>query len=206
MLLARSSEDCQTQNLGNNERRICRTVHPVVGKAIGRNALRMQRAEAHFIAEEGPARHRHATGKKGIDRGIEPDDGDALCAKEFGSAWLSVSAAAQRENDGLLRLRDAAEHGPKLLGFQRSKCWFAVPFEKFGDAQASGLFNAVVQIDEAPRELTRQERPDSGLTGAHESGEANDRGASCARARSWKLRHDTGTNEINRASGCELYH
>src|SRR5579859_2989007 len=200
MLLARASEDCQTQNLGYNERGICRTLFPYTTLFRSRNALRMQRAEARFIAEEGPAGHRHATGKKRIDRGIEPDDRDALCAKEFGSAWLGVSAAAQRENDGFLRFRHAAEHGAKLLGFQRSKCRFAVPFEKFGDAQASGFFNAVVEIDEAPRELTRQERPDCGLTGAHESGETNDRGASCAPARSWKLRHDTGTNEINRAS------
>ena len=94
----------------------------------------------------------------------------------------------------------------KLLGFQRSKCWFAVSFEEFRDTQAGGFFDAVVEIDEAPRELTRQERPDCGLTGAHESGEANDGGARHDPARIWKLRHDTGTNEINRASGCELYH
>jgi len=67
MLLARAGEDCQAQNLGYNERRIRRTVHPVVGKAIGGNTLRMQRAEARFIAEEGPAGHGHATRKEGID-------------------------------------------------------------------------------------------------------------------------------------------
>jgi hypothetical protein len=67
MLLARASEDCQTQNLGYNERRICGTVHPVVGKAIRGNAERMQRAEARFIAEERPAGHGHATRKERID-------------------------------------------------------------------------------------------------------------------------------------------
>jgi hypothetical protein len=57
-----------------------------------------------------------------------------------------------------------------------------------------------------PRELASEERTGSGLAGAHESGEANDRRAGRTPARNWNLRHVTGANEVNRASECELYH
>jgi len=45
--------------------------------------------------------------------------------------------------------------------------------ENFRNAQAGGFLDAIIQINEMPRELARQERADSSLAGAHESGETN---------------------------------
>src|SRR5207244_13063906 len=78
--------------------------------------------------------------------------------------------------------------------------------EKFGDAEVGRFFDAVVQVDKAPCKLAREKRADGGLAGAHEAGETNDRGTKCAPARNWILRHDRCADEINRASGYELYH
>jgi hypothetical protein len=206
MLLAGAVKDIETQDVGNDERGIRGAVYPIIGELIGGYALRMQRAEACFIAEKWPAGHGHAAREKGIDRGIKPDDGDTLRAKKFGSALLRVSSAAEREHGGFFHLGGAAEDGAKLLGFEHAKSGFAVALEKLGDTQARGLFDAVVEIDKAPGELAREKRAYGGLAGAHESGETNNGGARRAPARNWILRHDAGAKEINRASGCELYH
>ena len=48
-------------------------------------------------------------------------------------------------------------------------------FEKFRDAQAGSIFDAIIQIDETPRQLAGELRADSGFSGAHKSGEGDDR-------------------------------
>src|SRR5260370_39883287 len=47
-------------------------------------------------------------------------------------------------------------------------------FEKFRDAQAGSIFDAIIQIDETPRQLAGELRADGGFSGAHESGQSHD--------------------------------
>jgi hypothetical protein len=47
--------------------------------------------------------------------------------------------------------------------------------KKFRDAQAGSVFDTVIEIDETPRQLAGELRADSGFSGAHESGEGDDR-------------------------------
>ena len=58
----------------------------------------------------------------------------------------------------------------KLIGFDLAKCRFAEAFENLRNGKAGGFFDARIEIDEAPGQLTSQERADSGLAGAHEAG------------------------------------
>ncbi len=134
----------------------------------------MQRAKAGFIAEQWPASHGHAAREQGFDRGIEPDDGDSLRAQKIRRARLRVGAAAEREDGRFAQFERASECGAELRGFEQAERRLAVAFEKFRDAQAGSVFDAVIEIDETPRELASELHADGGLSGAHESGEGDD--------------------------------
>jgi len=129
------------------------TVHAVIGKLIGRKALGVERAEAGLVAEQRAAGHSHAAGEKNFDRGVEPENGNAGGAKKFGATGLRIGAAAESEHGAFLELGGAAECGAKLVGFDRSKGGLAEAFEHFGDGQTRSLFDAFVEIHEAPGEL-----------------------------------------------------
>ena len=46
--------------------------------------------------------------------------------------------------------------------------------KKFRDAQAGSIFDAIIQIDETPRQLAGELRADGGFSRAHESGQSHD--------------------------------
>ena len=141
----------------------------------------MECAEAGFIAEERTSGHGHAPGKQKLDGRIEPEDRGAGVPQKFRAAGLSVRTTTQRENGGFLELGSAAQGGAQLIGFDLAKGRFAEPLEDLGDGKACGLFDALIQIDEAPRELAREESADSRFARTHKAGEAKDLGA-CGRA------------------------
>lgn len=167
--------DVEAEDFGDDASGFAGAVDAVIGELIGRETLRVQGAEAGLVAEERAAGHGHAAGEKDFDRRVEPDDGDAGGAEKFGRALLRVGAAAERQDDRLFLLEDAAERGAELVGFDLAKGLFAEAFENLGDAQVRGGFDAIVEIDEAPSELTREQGADRGLAGAHEAGEAKQR-------------------------------
>ncbi len=82
----------------------------------------------------------------------------------------------------------ATQSGAQLIGFHLAKGAFAEALENFGDTQASGLFDAFVQIDEAPRQLAGQQRAHGSFAGAHEPGQAKHLQARLGWSRR-KLRH-----------------
>ena len=71
--------------------------------------------------------------------------------------------------------------------------------KKFRDAQAGSVFDAVIEIDETPRQLAGELRADSGFSGAHESGESDDR--------SWKsASHAESLDEcVTRRKECGMF-
>src|SRR5579872_686058 len=172
-----AGDDVEAKNFGDDARRIAGTIDAMLGELIGRETLRVERAEAGFVAEERAAGHGHAAGEQDFDGSIEPHHGDACGAAKFGSALLCVGAAAECEHDRFFQFEDAAESGAKLVGFNLAKGGFAEALKHLGDAHVGGGFDAVVEIDEAPGELAREKRADSGLAGAHEAGEAKQRDA-----------------------------
>src|SRR6266436_6634086 len=94
-------------------------------------------------------------------------------AQKFGRAGLRVGAAAEGKNERLFPFQGAADGGTQLIRFNFAECRFAEALENFRNAQAGGFLDAIIQINEMPRELARQERADSSLAGAHESGKTN---------------------------------
>ena len=172
-----TGDDVEAENFGDDAGGFAGAVDAMVGELVGRQALRMERAEAGFVAEERAAGHGHAAREEDFDGSVEPDHGHACGAKKFGSALLGVGAAAERENDGFFEFEDAAERGAELVGFDLAKGGFAETLEHFSDAHVGGGFDAVVEIDEAPGELAREECADGGFAGAHEAGEAEQRDA-----------------------------
>src|SRR5882724_2584353 len=187
MVLARANKKIETKDFRYDDGGVTGTIHTKVSKLIRRQALAMQRAKARLIAEERTAGHGHAASEQRFNRGIEPDDGNALRAQKFGSALLGVSSSAQGKHEGLLCFCCAAEDRTELLGFKRAKGGFAKTFKEFRNAQAGRFLDAVIKVNEAP-------------------GEPNYGGARHAPAKNRILRHDAGANEVNRASECELYH
>jgi hypothetical protein len=168
-----AGKDAEAQDIGDDERWFASAVHAVVGELIGRKPLRMQRAKAGFIAEKRASGHGHAAREQSFDWGVEPDDGNALRAQKIRRAGLRVSAATEREYGRFAQFECAPERGAELRGFEQTKGGFAVTFEKFGDAQAGSVFDAVIEIDETPCELAGELRADGALAGAHESGEGD---------------------------------
>ncbi len=162
-----------------------------IGQLIGRQALRMELPKADFIAKERAAGHGHAASEQDFDGRIEPKDGHSGGAKKFGAALLGVRAAAESENRAFAKFSGAAEGSAKLIGFELAEGRLAVAFEKLRDADASGGFDAVIEVDKAPAKLAGQQSADSGLAGTHESGEGKD-------GKTWRLRHQTRNDESPR--------
>lgn len=170
-----AGDDVEAEDFGDDARGLAGAVDSMVGELVRREALRVERAEAGFVAKERAAGHGHAAGEQDFDGSVEPDDGHAGGAEEFGRALLRVRAAAECEHDGLFHFENAAERGAKLVGFDLAECGFAEALEDFRDAHVRGGFDAVVEIDETPGKLAREEGADGGLAGAHEAGEAEQR-------------------------------
>jgi hypothetical protein len=57
-----------------------------------------------------------------------------------------------------------------LVRFQLSKSEFTVALEKFGDRDARGLFDALVEIDEVPAELASETSAYCTFARAHKTG------------------------------------
>src|ERR1700689_390454 len=184
-----AGEDVEAKDFGDEAGGFAGAVDAMIGELVGREALRVQSAEAGFVAEERTAGHGHAACEQDFDGCIEPDDGDASGAEKLGRALLSVGAAAEREHDRFFLLEDAAERGAKLVGFDLAKFRFAEAFENFGDAHVGRGFDAVVEVDEAPGELAREQSAHGGLARAQESGEAEQRYALLRRKRARRLAH-----------------
>src|SRR5260370_32000124 len=135
----------------------------MIGLLVGRQALGMERAETGLIAEERAVRHGHAAREQGFDRRIEPNDRHADGAEKFERAGLRISAATEGKDERFFQLYSAAERGAQLVRLDLAECCFAESLENFRNAQACGFLDAIVQINEMPGELARQERADSGL-------------------------------------------
>jgi len=175
MSRAGDGRDAAAEDFGDDLRWFTGAVDAMVGELVGREALGVERAEAGFVAEERAARHGHAAGEQDVDGRIEPENGDPGVAKKIGAAGLRVGAAAESEDGAFLEFEGAAEGGAELLGFELAESGFAVAFEELRDGDAGGFFDTVVEIDEAPGELAREEGADRGFARAHETGEAKKR-------------------------------
>jgi hypothetical protein len=160
---------------------IARAVHSKVSELIRGKTLRMKCAETGFIAKERTSGHGHAPGKQKLDGRIKPENWGAGVSQKFRAAGLSVRTTAQREDRGFLELGGAAQGGAQLIGFDLAKGRLAEALKNLGNGKTGGLFDALIQIDEAPRELAREESANSRFAGTHESGKAKDLGA-CGRA------------------------
>src|SRR5580704_15165701 len=102
-------DDVEAEDFGDDAGGVAASDEAVIGELIGRETLRVQGAEAGLVAEERAAGHGHAASEEDFDGGVEPNDGDICGAEKFGSAWLSVGAAAEREDDRFVLFEDAAE-------------------------------------------------------------------------------------------------
>src|ERR1051325_3088202 len=142
----------------------------MIGELIGGETLSMERAKAPFISKERTAGHGHAASKQRLNGGIEPDNRDALCAKKLGSALLRIGSSAEREYERFFCFGCTTEDRAELVGYKSAKSGLPKTLEKLRNTQAGGFLDAVVEINEAPGELAREERADGGLAGAHESG------------------------------------
>ena len=168
--------------------------------------MRVQSAKAGFVAEEGAAGHGHAARQQNFDGRIKPKDGGAGGAEKFRAARLRIGAASKSEDRTFLQFGSAAESGAKLIGFHLAKGGFAEALEDFGNGEAGGFFDAVIEIDETPGELAGKQSSDGGLAGAHETGETQDLEAGLRPAHRSRSCHAIAARKVNRASRCELYH
>src|ERR1700758_2152505 len=180
-----AGEDAKAEDVGYDEWWFTGAVHTVVGELVRRNALRVQSAKPGFVTKQRAAGHGHAAREQSFNRRIEPDDRNALRSQKFRRTRLGVSAAAECDYGRVAQFESAAEGGAEVRGFQQAEACFAMALEKFGDAQAGSVFNAVVEINEAPGELAGQLGAYSRLAGTHESGEGDNRdGRSASHAES----------------------
>src|SRR5205807_341275 len=74
--------------------------------------------------------------------------------------------------------------GVKRVRLELAEECLAEALEDLRDGEAARLFDALVEIDKAPRELPREERTNGSLAGTHEAGERNNRHARSKAARS----------------------
>jgi hypothetical protein len=172
--------DAATQDFGHNRSGVAGTINAKISELIGREALGVERAKAGFVAEEGTPGHGHAAGEKDLDGCIEPDDGDAGIAQEFGGPGLGVSAAAEGEDGGLEAFGSPAQGQAKLIGFQLAESGFAMALKKFRYGNAGNFLDSFVEINETPAELFGEAGANRAFAGTHETGEADNR---CARWR-----------------------
>ncbi len=152
-------------------------VHPVVSKLIRRKTLRVESAEAGFVAEKRTAGHGHTARQENFDGRIQPQNGSSGSAQKIGAALLRVSAATEGENGAFFELRSATERSAELVRFDLAESEFAESFENLGNGEAGGSFNAVIEIDKMPGEVPREEGANGGFAGTHKTGQAQNRGA-----------------------------
>jgi hypothetical protein len=164
-----STYDALPQNLFYYTRWRTGAVHSKVGLLIRGEALGMQGSKTGLIAKQRPSGHDHTPGQEGIDGSVKPEDWRAGSAEEIGAAGLGVSTASQGENSAFPLFRGAAECGAQLICFDLAKGRLAQALEYFGNGEVRCFFNAGIQIDEAPSQLTGQQGSDGGLAGAHEA-------------------------------------
>jgi hypothetical protein len=167
-----SGNDSAAEDFGDYAGRFAGAVNAVVGLLIGRETLRIEGSEARLVAEQRAAGHGHAASEQNIKGGIQPDHRDASRAKKFRRARLSVCSTAEREDGGFLVFSGTAESGAQLVRFHLAKGRLAQALEDFRDSEAGSLFDAIVQIDKAPSELTREEGANGCFAGTHEAGKA----------------------------------
>src|SRR5215475_14232297 len=195
MVLTGTVEEIEPKDFRDNERGIAGAVYAIIGEPVGRKALRVELAEAGFIAKERAAGHCHTTRDERFDRGVEPNDWNVLRVEKFRRALLRVSSTAQSEHYRFFGFRGTAKNEAQLLCFKRTEGGLTKALEKLRDEKAGRFFNTIVEVNKAPCQLTSEERADGGLAGAHESGEANNGRAPGASAKSGILRHDCGANK-----------
>ena len=94
-LVASGGNNAQAQDLGDDFGGLVRTVHPIVGKLVGRETLRVKRAKTGFVAKQRAAGHGHATRKENLDGGIEPKNGNTGSAQKIRASWLRVGPATE---------------------------------------------------------------------------------------------------------------
>src|SRR5260370_31035512 len=138
------------QNFRHDLRGFAGAVHAIIGKLIGRETLRVERAEAGFVAEKRAAGHGHASREQNFDGGIQPQNRDGGSAQKIWAAWLRIGAAAEGQNSAFSQLRGAAERGAKLIRFDLAESRFAEAFENFRHREARRSSDAVIEIDKAP--------------------------------------------------------
>jgi hypothetical protein len=170
--ISAGGNDSAAQYFRDYARWIARTVHAVFSKLVGGQALLIKSAKAALVAKQRPASHGHATCKQDFDRCIQPDNRYARGAQKFGGADLRIRAAAKSEYDRFVKLENAPESDAQLVGLDLAKSRLAKALEYFRDAQSRSLLDAIVEIDKAPRQLTREQCADGGFARAHEAGEA----------------------------------
>ena len=175
--------NAEAKNLGNDLRRIAGSIDAIVGELVGRQALRVKRAEAGFVAKKRAAAHGHAPRKKNFRRRVEPENGNAGSAEKFRAAGLRVGAATEGKDGAFFLFGGAAERGTELVGFHLSENGFAQAFEDLRDGESGSLFNAVIEIDKPPRELAGKQSANRGLAGTHEPGETQNGDAGLCPAR-----------------------
>jgi hypothetical protein len=183
-LVSSRSNNAEAQDLRHNFGGFTGAFHPMVGKLVGGQALGVKRAETGLVSEQRPAGHGQAPGEQNLDGGIEPKNGDTGRAQKLGAAGLRVGAATERQDRSLLKLASAADCRAKLVRFELAEECLAEALEDLRDGEAARLFDALVEIDKAPRELPREERTNGSLAGTHEAGERNNRHAGSKAARS----------------------
>jgi hypothetical protein len=145
--------DAATQDFRDDAGRIGGAVDAMIGLLIGRQTLRMKRAKAALVSEQRPAGHGHAARQQNFDGRVEPDNRNIGSAEKFGSASLRVGAAAKSQDGGFFQLQNTAESRAQLVCFDLPKSGLAEAFEDFGNAEARGGFDAIVEVDESPGEL-----------------------------------------------------
>ena len=160
----------------------------MIGLLIGRQPLRVERSKAGLVPEQRTASHGHAASQQNIGGGVQPDDGNSSRTKKLGSAGLRIGSSAEREHRGFLVFDGAAQSGAQLIRFHLAKRPLAETLEDLRNTQAGGLFNTLVQIDEAPSQLACEQSANRSLAGAHEPGQAKHLQARLGWSRR-KLRH-----------------
>jgi len=187
-----NSDEAPPKNFSDHGGRIARAINAKIRELVGGQALGVEGTEAGLVAEKGPARHGHAAREKYVDGGVQPDDGYAEVAQEFGSARLGVRAATEGKNRRFFELGGATDRSAQLLRFQLAKRGFAMALKEFRDAYTGCLFDAFVQIDEMPAELAGQAGADRAFARAHETSQANHLGTGLRAPSDEGLSHNSG--------------
>jgi len=88
-------KDAEAEDVGDDEAGVAAAVDAKIGESVRRKALGVEGAETGLVTKERPTGHGHAPCEESFDGRVEPDDRDGLSSEKFGSAVLSVSAAAE---------------------------------------------------------------------------------------------------------------